>query len=49
MSERRPEKLRLKPWTLDDSLQTEEDIAHYLDAVIEDGDVDLLLDALVDR
>ncbi len=46
MSKPQPAKLRLKPWSLDESLQTEEDIAHYLDAVIEDGDVDLLLDAL---
>jgi len=40
------EKRTITRWTLEDSLKTEEDMAHYLDAVIEDGDPELLLDAI---
>jgi probable addiction module antidote protein len=36
----------VRPWSLDESLGSDDDIAHYLDAVIEDGDIELLLDAL---
>jgi probable addiction module antidote protein len=39
-------KLHTYPWSLEDSLKNDEDIAAYLDAVIEDGDSQLLLDAL---
>jgi probable addiction module antidote protein len=38
--------VKTRPWSLEESLKSDDDIAHYLDAVIEDGDVDLLLDAL---
>jgi probable addiction module antidote protein len=38
--------IRTSRWTLDDSLKTDADIANYLDAIIEDGDAGLLLDAL---
>ncbi len=46
MSDTMPTKPALRPWTLEESLRSDEDIAHYLDAVMEDGDVDMLLDAL---
>jgi probable addiction module antidote protein len=36
------------PWDAADSLETREDIAAYLDAVLEDGDPDLLKAALGD-
>lgn len=36
------------PWDAADTLQTKEDIAAYLDAVLEDGDPDLLKAALGD-
>ena len=36
------------PWDAADSLETKEDIAAYLDAVLEDGDTDLLKAALGD-
>ena len=36
------------PWDAADSLETKEDIAAYLDAVLEDGDPDLLKAALGD-
>ena len=36
------ERLRTQPWDAADYLQTEEDIAAYLEAVLEDGDPRLL-------
>jgi probable addiction module antidote protein len=36
------------PWDAADTLETKEDIAAYLDAVLEDGDPDLLKAALGD-
>ncbi len=36
------------PWDAADSLETKEDIAAYLDAVLEDGDPELLKAALGD-
>lgn len=36
-------------WDAADSLETKEDIAAYLDAVLEDGDPDLLKAALDDK
>jgi probable addiction module antidote protein len=35
-------------WDAADTLETKEDIAAYLDAVLEDGDLDLLKAALGD-
>jgi probable addiction module antidote protein len=40
--------LRISPWDAAHSLETKEDIAAYLDAVLEDGDPDLLKAALGD-
>lgn len=37
-----------RPWDAADTLATKEDIAAYLDAVLEDGDPDLLKAALGD-
>jgi probable addiction module antidote protein len=36
------------PWDAADALQSKEDIAAYLDAVLEDGDLELLKAALGD-
>ena len=36
------------PWDVADTLQSKEDIAAYLDAVLEDGDLELLKAALGD-
>lgn len=33
---------KTKPWDAADTLRTKDDIAAYLDAVLEDGDPDLL-------
>ena len=38
--------LETRPWDVAELLQTKEDIAAYLDAVLEDGDPDLLKAAL---
>jgi len=40
--------LKTRPWDAADILETKEDIAAYLDAVLEDGDPDLLKKALGD-
>lgn len=40
--------LKTKPWDAADHLNTRADIAAYLDAVLEDGDPDLLKAALGD-
>ncbi len=40
--------LKTRPWDVADTLETKEDIAAYLDAVLEDGDPDLLKKALGD-
>ena len=40
--------LTTKPWDAAETLATKEDIAAYLDAVLEDGDPDLLKAALGD-
>jgi len=39
---------RTIPWDAADTIETKEDIAAYLDAVLEDGDPDLLKAALGD-
>jgi probable addiction module antidote protein len=38
--------IETRPWDSANYLRTKEDIAHYLDAVLEDGDPELLKDAL---
>jgi probable addiction module antidote protein len=38
--------IETRPWDSANYLKTKEDIAHYLDAVLEDGDPELLKDAL---
>jgi probable addiction module antidote protein len=40
------EPVKTRRWSLEESLTDESDIAHYLNAVIEEGDSELLLDAL---
>jgi probable addiction module antidote protein len=39
---------KLKQWDIQDHLKTPEDIAHYLEAVFEDGDPKLITAALGD-
>lgn len=41
-------KTKIKSWDLVDHLKTDEDIAHYLEAVFEDGDPALVAAALGD-
>jgi probable addiction module antidote protein len=38
--------IETRPWDSANYLKTKEDIAHYLDAVLEDGDPEVLKDAL---
>ena len=40
--------LKTRPWDAAEGLKTKEDVAAYLDAVLEDGDPDLLKAALGD-
>jgi probable addiction module antidote protein len=39
-------KVKTVPWNVVDQLKTDEDIAHYLEAVFEDGDPALITAAL---
>jgi len=41
-------KIKTKPWDSAAYLKTDEDIAHYLEAVFEDGDPSLVAAALGD-
>ncbi|MFO8038740.1 MAG: hypothetical protein R6U67_04730 [Sodalinema sp.] len=41
-------KIETQPWDIVDSLKTEEEMAAYLEAALEEGDVLLLLTALSD-
>jgi probable addiction module antidote protein len=41
-------KIKIKPWDSAAYLKTDEDIAHYLEAVFEDGDPSLVAAALGD-
>ena len=41
-------KTKTKPWDVVDRLKTDKDIAHYLEAVFEDGDPALVAAALGD-
>jgi probable addiction module antidote protein len=41
-------KVKTVPWDVVDQLKTDEDVAHYLEAVFEDGDPALITAALGD-
>ena len=41
-------KVKTVPWDVVDQLKTDEDVAHYLEAVFEDGDPELITAALGD-
>jgi probable addiction module antidote protein len=38
--------IKTRPWDAANHLRTKDEIAYYLEAVLEDGDTDLLSDAL---